>query len=277
MLERFSRLQVFSVHLGISLLIFTALAIAMVSHWFPGPFFATDGGWQGMRIIAAVDLVLGPSLTLIFFAPKKKKHRALLFDLVSIATVQVIALVWGTWTVYNERTVAIAFSNNQFFSASHGALTDANAALREDGKEPRDIHALSDVHPKIVYVTPLGKDEAGQFLADIFNGLPDLQLRSDRYTKIGPHWDTVSKHAVNMREFAQEHPELVDDVVELEDRLDELEFYRLKLRFSTAVVGFDIDSRELTYIFPYEPPSAKPNKEDGTETGSADQETAKEN
>jgi hypothetical protein len=254
----------------------------MVSHWFPGPFFATDGGWQGMRIIAAVDLILGPSLTLIFFAPKKKKHRALLFDLVSIATVQVIALVWGTWTVYNERTVAIAFSNNQFFSASHGALTDANAALREEGKEPRDIHALSDTHPRVVYVTPLKKDETGQFLADIFNGLPDLQLRSDRYTEIGPHWETIATYAINMREFAQEHPELADDVAEMEHRLDELAFYRLKLRFGTAVAGFDIESRELTHIFPYEPPASEDKEADSAETDSgktndAIPETAKEN
>jgi hypothetical protein len=278
MLERYSRLQVFSVHLGISLAIFAALAIAMVLHWFPGPFFATDGGWQGMRIIAAVDLVLGPSLTLIFFAPRKKKHRALLFDLVSIATVQVIALVWGTWTVYNERTVAIAFSNNQFYSNSHGALMEANAALREAGEQPQDIYALSDAHPRVVHVRPLEKHEAGKFLADIFNGLPDLQLRSDRYTEIGLHWETIAKHSVNMREFAQEQPDLADDVAELENRLDELEFYRLKLRFGTAMAGFDIESRELTHIFPYErvvKPDKKDAETDGTE--SADPGTAKEN
>ncbi|MDH3714495.1 MAG: hypothetical protein OET44_11680 [Gammaproteobacteria bacterium] len=286
MLERYSRLQVFSVHLGISLLIFTALAIAMVSHWFPGPFFATDGGWQGMRIIAAVDLVLGPSLTLIFFAPKRKKHRALLFDLVSIATVQVIALGWGTWTVYNQRTVAIAFSGHQFYSISYGALTDANATLRADGKHPQDIFALSDTHPRRVFVKPLEKHEAGQFLADIFNGLPDLQLRSDRYLELAPHWDEIAEHALQMREFAKESPDLAADVAELEDRLDELEFYRLKMRFGTAVAGFEIESRELAYIFPYERPVSSNRQDQETENtdsgdagkeGGTEKETTKEN
>ena len=273
MLERYTRLQVFSVHLSISAVIFVLLAVAMVAHWFPGPFFATDGGWQGMRIIAAVDLVLGPALTLIFFNPKLKKHGALLFDLSTIAVVQVIALVWGTWTVYNERTVAIAFSRDQFYSISHGALAEANASLSAAEKRPVDIYALSDTHPRQIYVTPMAPHELGQYLADVLNGLPEIQLRTDRYTELARHWDDVDKEALDIREFAREHAELTADVTAAEGELDALQFYRLKLRFGAAVVGFTRDSRELKYIFTYQPPPPPEPEEqqDGKEPGQNNQ------
>ena len=252
MLERYSRLQVFSVHLSISAVVFAALAIAMVTHWFPGPYFAADGGWQGMRIIAAVDLVLGPSLTLIFFNPKKKKHRALLFDLSAIAIVQLIALVWGTWVVYNERTVAIAFTNKSFHSVSHGALKDANALLIEAEKKPVDIYALSDTHPRQIYVTPFAPENLGTYLADILNGLPDMPLRADRYTELARHWPEVDAAALDLVALSQDHEDLAADLAEVRDQLDNLQFYRLKLRYGAAVAGFDRDTRELRYIFTHE-------------------------
>ena len=262
MLEKYTRQQVFFTHLIISLIIFAGLAIAMVAHWFPGPFFTSDGGWQGMRIIAAVDLVLGPALTLIFFNPKKKQHRALLFDLISIGTVQAIALVWGTWTVFNERTVAIAFSKDQFFSISHGALTEANAALEAGGKTPGNIYALSDTHPREIFVKRLEASEAGQYLADIFNGLPEIQLRTDRYTELAPHWDDIAEWAIDILEFAQTNPDLADDVESLGEQLADLRFFRMKLRFGSAVAGFDSQSRELVHILTYQPP-VSPEKQAG--------------
>ena len=64
-----TRIGAFLIHLGVSFAIFLALASLVVFVWYPDFFFSTDGGWQGMRIIIAVDLVLGPTLTLIVFKP----------------------------------------------------------------------------------------------------------------------------------------------------------------------------------------------------------------
>ena len=58
-------------HLLISLVIFVFLAYLVVFVWYPDFFFDIDGGWEGMRIIIAVDLVLGPMLTLVVFKAGK--------------------------------------------------------------------------------------------------------------------------------------------------------------------------------------------------------------
>ena len=51
-----TRYRAFAIHLGISLAIFTVLAYLVLAVWYPDLFFTTDGGWQGIRIIIAVDL-----------------------------------------------------------------------------------------------------------------------------------------------------------------------------------------------------------------------------
>jgi len=45
-------------HLLISLAVFAVLAYLVVFVWYPDFFYSIDGGWEGMRIIIAVDLVL---------------------------------------------------------------------------------------------------------------------------------------------------------------------------------------------------------------------------
>ncbi|MEJ2399037.1 MAG: hypothetical protein P8Z67_12590, partial [Gammaproteobacteria bacterium] len=98
-----TKLKAFASHLGISFLIFLIILYFIIFKWYPFPFFSTDGGWQGIRIIIGVDLVLGPLLTLIVFKPGKP---GLKFDLSVIAIMQAGALAWGIWTVHHQRPIA---------------------------------------------------------------------------------------------------------------------------------------------------------------------------
>ena len=42
-------------HLLISLVVFVFLAYLVLFVWYPDFFYDIDGGWEGMRIIIAVD------------------------------------------------------------------------------------------------------------------------------------------------------------------------------------------------------------------------------
>lgn len=108
-----NRFGAFAVHLGISLIIFVFLGYLILFHWYPDFFFASDGGWQGIRIVAFVDLVLGPTLTLVVY---KKGKPSLRFDLSCIATLQAVCLIAGVWVVYSERPIAMVFSDGSFQS-----------------------------------------------------------------------------------------------------------------------------------------------------------------
>ncbi len=92
-----------------SLIIFSILAYQIYYVWYPQPYFSVDGGWQGIRIIAAVDLVLGPLITFVIF-DWSKPRKEILFDLAIIVVIQIGALVYGVVTTYDQRPVAIVLS-----------------------------------------------------------------------------------------------------------------------------------------------------------------------
>lgn len=122
------RIGAFLIHLGISLLIFAVLAPLIVYVWYPDFFFASDGGWQGIRIIVLVDLVLGPLLTLVVFN-RSKPRRELTRDLSIIATFQAVCLAAGVYVVYVERPLALVHSDGYFMSMSADDYRDAGVPV----------------------------------------------------------------------------------------------------------------------------------------------------
>jgi hypothetical protein len=101
-----TKLKATGVHLSLSVLVFIYLSYQIVFVWYPEPYFSVDGGWQGLRLVGAVDLVLGPLITFMIF-DLSKSRRAILFDLIVIAMIQFGALFYGVYTTYYQRPVAI--------------------------------------------------------------------------------------------------------------------------------------------------------------------------
>lgn len=135
-----TRLAAFFVHLAISLVIFGVLAALVVCVWYPDFFFTADGGWQGLRIILAVDLVAGPLLTAVVYKAGKPSLR---MDLTLIALFQIACLAGGTWVVYQERPLALVYSDGRFFSMSAKDFSEAHV-------DPAVLDRLPGTWPKRV-------------------------------------------------------------------------------------------------------------------------------
>jgi hypothetical protein len=110
-----TRKKAFLIHLMISVALCTTLIILFIFLWFPYPYFITDGGWRGIKLVVMVDVILGPLLTFVIFNTKKSK-RELAIDLTIIAMIQLSALTIGLWTVSELRTVAVVFSEGKFYT-----------------------------------------------------------------------------------------------------------------------------------------------------------------
>jgi len=106
-----NRWQAFSSHFAISLIIFIALFLVIFFIWYPGAFVHL-GGWQGIKIVAAVDLMLGPVLTLIVFNPTKKSLK---IDLSIIAAIQLSCLGYGVWAIEQQRPLTQAILNDSLY------------------------------------------------------------------------------------------------------------------------------------------------------------------
>lgn len=118
-LRNYNRYQAAFGHFAISLIIFAILGYLVYFCWYPQPLFAIDAGWQGLRIIAFVDFVLGPFITLFIFNPKKKE---LFKDLAIIALIQASALSYGVYHVYQSRPAFVVYADNAFYTVAASEL-----------------------------------------------------------------------------------------------------------------------------------------------------------
>ena len=169
-----NRLGAFLIHLGISLLIFAVLAGVIRFVWYPDFFFAADGGWQGIRIVAAVDLVLGPLLTLIVFDRRKPELRR---DLTMIGAFQLSCLIAGAYVVYDQRPLALVYVDGLFYSMS------TDSYLRSDRPLP-DFERFDGPRPKRLIVTlPEDLDAQSDIRGSALRTQTPLRMLADHYAE----------------------------------------------------------------------------------------------
>jgi hypothetical protein len=100
-------------HLVASAIIALISAILVFWMWYPSPFEQLSGGADLFKLIVACDIVLGPLLTLIIFNTKKSKSM-LVRDLMVIFSIQLLALLYGMWTMFAARPVYVSFEKDSF-------------------------------------------------------------------------------------------------------------------------------------------------------------------
>ena len=107
------RFKASAIHLALSLLLALAAACLVFLVWYPYPYREISGGRELFLILVAVDVVMGPLMTLAVFN-KAKPRSELLRDLGFIALLQFAALAYGLWTVAISRPVHLVFEIDRF-------------------------------------------------------------------------------------------------------------------------------------------------------------------
>lgn len=220
----YSRYTVVCAHVLLSVAILGGLLCAMYFLWYPDGLFTLAGGWQGLRILAPIDLVLGPLLTLMFYRPGKK---GVVRDLAMIGCVQIAALGYGLNAVYQQRPVALVFAEGEFLAVTPQDIDEANVMLRAKDYEPVDPTSISQARPSVVVAKPVPPEEYSSYVTSLFNNMPELALRSDRYETVEQHRDLL--------EAARVTPEQHGD-------LQSANWYRLKTKFGKGLVQVDLSS-----------------------------------
>ena len=137
-----NRWLAFASHFGMSLIIFAVLLLLIVLFWYPGALFSAAGGWQGVRIVIGVDLILGPLLTLIVY--DLAKPRKILFrDLSIIALIQLSCLSVGVYVVFKERPIAVTYAYDKFYALKRSDFV-------KSGNDP-DSMDLNLMTPNVFY------------------------------------------------------------------------------------------------------------------------------
>jgi hypothetical protein len=106
------RLRLFTIHLAASSMVLLLLLGAIYLGWYAWPAWYLEGSERIVGLVVLVDLLLGPLATLLVSNPRKARHL-LRMNLTVIILIQLAALSYGTWTLWQARPLYYAFSVNQ--------------------------------------------------------------------------------------------------------------------------------------------------------------------
>lgn len=183
------RLCASGIHLGISIFIAAFAALLVFGLWYPYPYREISGGRTLFLLVAGVDIVIGPLVTLIIFN-KAKPRREMVMDFTVVGLLQVAALSYGLWTVFVARPVHLVFEYSRM-SVVHAV--DIDAVLL--AKAPPSLQKLPITGPTMIALRPF-KDTAEQFDATMaaIGGIP-LSARSDLWQPYSDSTIDVLKEA----------------------------------------------------------------------------------
>ncbi len=122
-LSSLSRLQAFGFHFLASATVIAVIFGLVKLVWYPNQLFEAANGFELLKILVLVDLVLGPLIMLIIFNPKKKSLK---FDVSAVLVCQLMFMAYGVWSLYAVRPVYIAYVENQFFLVKANEIEDSD-------------------------------------------------------------------------------------------------------------------------------------------------------
>lgn len=178
------RFTAFLTHLAISGMV-AALAIYIVFFvWYPAPLHTAVGVTQIFMMLLAIDITIGPVITLIIYKPNKPSLK---FDLTVIALLQLTALCYGMNTVFAGRPAFVVFNVDRFDVSRAYEIDPASAAKAEkSGNEsakiswlqPKWVAAVGSKDPKrhqdILFSSVMGGSDWPQ-LPELFVPLANLK------------------------------------------------------------------------------------------------------
>lgn len=190
-----TRWKASAIHLALSVLVLCTIAALIVWRWYPPALFHMAHADKLLLIIAGVDVVMGPLLTLIVY---KQGKKSLKFDLAVIALLQLAALGYGLNTVWQSRPVYMVAMAGRFRLVFANELDAAD--LRQASDRFRSLPWLT-----IETVAALAPDDPKERQHLLFMTLDtgkDLDRMPKYYAAFEAGAGELLKHSVPVENFA---------------------------------------------------------------------------
>lgn len=122
------RAKAFGLHLTGSACALTLILGGLYVGWYRWPGWFLSSVLHIVGIVVMVDLVIGPTLTLIIANPNKPR-RELARDVGMIVAVQLAALIYGATTLWSGRPLYYTFSADRLETVQASDIDTGEAAL----------------------------------------------------------------------------------------------------------------------------------------------------
>jgi hypothetical protein len=124
------RLKAFALHLLASAFILGSILAGLYAGWYHWPGWFLTSVLHVTGILLLVDVVVGPTVTLIIANPRKPR-RELARDISLIAIVQLVALAYGTSTLWRGRPLYYTYSGDRLETVTASDLGAKEIALAQ--------------------------------------------------------------------------------------------------------------------------------------------------
>ena len=232
-------------HFTLSLAVFAALIFTILFFWFPEPYFTASGGIQGFKLVALVDLVLGPLLTFVVFNSAKPRSE-LARDLGIIVFLQITALVWGVYAVAGQRPLAVVFWENSFYTVPYEELNIHYG-------DSADFTRLAEDPRQLIYADkPIDQAGINKMLALVTDKSIPPHHQLHLYRPFAANFAQTVQHSLNIREIIANNVDMKMQLDELltESRTEMLDniYLSLQSRYRNIILVFNKSGEELGYL-----------------------------
>ncbi len=237
------RARAAAIHLALSLGVAALAALLVFGLWYPYPYRDSSGGRELFLLLVAVDVILGPLITLTVF--NRKKPRSELFrDLTVVGLIQIVALVYGLWTVCLARPVHIVFEYDRF-RVVHAVEVPQELL----DQAPADLRKMPLTGPTVLALRPFrDENEKGAATLMALQGLP-LSARPDLwqpYDQARPRILAAARPVAELRQRFPAQQAMINAAVQDSQRsAEKLVYLPMVERKSFWTVLLDADTAEV--------------------------------
>lgn len=242
------RLVASGLHLLVSVLFAAAASVLVYGLWYPGAFRDLADGTRLLLLIMTVDVVLGPMLTFAVF-DRRKGRSHLQRDISTIALIQMVALMYGIYTVYLARPVALVFEHDRF-----RVISAVDVLEEELPRANEQFRTLSLTGPRTLAVrkTVSGDEKKEAVMTAVLDGV-DTSQRPTFWIHYGEEEKTAALRASRsvsalMEQYPSSQQEIAEALASIGTPMTEARFLPVRAR-TDAVAILDKHGSVAGFVF----------------------------
>jgi len=244
-----NRFYAFLTHLLLSASVAVIVIILVFRLWYPAPLHTAVGVTHIFLILLLVDIIIGPLLTLIVY---KKGKPSLKFDLSVIVVLQIAALSYGMYTVFEGRPAFVVFSIDRFdvsrayeidYASAKTARLNNNQSAITGWFGPRWVGAVASKDKK----------RREQIMFSSVLGGPDWHLLPELFVPLEQVKDQILKTAKPLQELRLLHNKDHSIDTLLDWNAVNVKWQPLRSNAKNMVVLIDADSAKVIRIVDINP------------------------
>ena len=238
------RLRAAALHLLACIAVVALLSVLVFGAWYPSPMPQLLGVAAILWIVIGVDVVVGPLFTLIVFDRRKPRLK---WDLATIFALQLVALAYGVFTVYQGRPGFVVFAKDRFEVISPSDVKPEDWSAAASNPQAR----LDPLGPRWVAARqPESASEQSTIILDALSTGRDIQHHPKLYVDYSAEQAVALERALPISRLRTLNPDRgpqIDALVAASGRADDALRY-LPLRGPAGDGAVLIDAKDAAVV-----------------------------